>query len=228
MRFWLIKTPILFLYKKCQEENIADIIRCLTAEKPPKRYSESIRNFVLTLHSLSPRAYGYVRKKFNHNLPHTSTIRAWYSNSAANGIPGISKESLDTLKNLVDEYKEKNMDIYCTISLDEMSIRRHVQWCDNVKRFKGNITYGSIPKNFKYLPVANNVIVFMVNGVNINFNLPVAFQFINCLQAHEKAALILMVLRAVTGVGLKVIVLVFDGLPNNFTTCTMYITRREF
>lgn len=37
----------------------------------------------------------------------------------------------------------------------------------------------------------------MVNSVNINFDLPVAFQFINCLQSHEKAALILVVLRAV-------------------------------
>lgn len=193
----------------------------MTSEKPPLQYAESIRNFALTLHSLSPRGYGYVRKKFNQNLPHPSTIRAWYSNSHANGEPGISKESLDTLTNLVNEYKEKNVDIYCTISFDEVSIYRNVQWCDNQKKFKGNISYGSIPRNAEYLPVANNAIVFMVNGININFNLPVTYHFINCLQSHEKAALILVVLRALTEIGLKIIALVFDGLSGNFTTCTL-------
>lgn len=197
------------------------IVNCMISKKPPNQYDESIRNFSLTLHSLSPRAYGYVRKKFNNNLPHPSTIRAWYSNSSANGEPGLSKESIDTLKNLVDEHRLNNTDIYSTISFDEMSIRRNVQWCDNQKKFKGNITYGSIPDNADYLPVANNVIVFMANGINVSFNLPVAFHFINCLQSHEKAALILMVLRAVSEIGLKVIVLVFDGLVGNFTSCKL-------
>lgn len=214
----LIGCHLLYIF---QDPSVADIINCLTAKKPPTQYPESIRNFALTLHSLSPRGYGYVRKKFNQNLPHPSTIRAWFSNSHANGEPGISKESIETLKNLVEEYKEKGMDIYCTCSFDEMSIRRNVQWCDNQKKFNGNISYGSIPHNSEYLPVANNVIVFMVNGININFNLPVAFHFINCLQAHEKAALVLVVLRALTEIGLKIIALVFDGLISNFTTCTL-------
>lgn len=204
-----------------QDQNVEDIINCLTAKKPPTKYPESVRNFALTLHSLSPRGYGYVRKKFNLNLPHPSTIRAWFSNSHANGEPGISKESIDTLTNLVKEYKEKDMELYCTLSMDEMSLLRNVQWCENQKKFKGHITYGSIPQNSEYLPVANNAIVFMVNGINMNFNLPVAFQFINCLQAHEKAALVLVVLRALTEIGLKIVVLLFDGLISNFTTCAL-------
>lgn len=48
-----------------------------------------------------------------------------------------------------------------------------------------------------------------------------AFQFINCLQAHEKAALIIMILRKVTKIGLTIIALVFDGLIGNFTTCRL-------
>lgn len=104
-----------------------------------------------------------------------------------------------------------------TLSFDEMNIRKNIQWSDTHKKFIGHITYGSIPDNAQYLPVANYAIVFMVNKVNKSFNLPVAFHFINCLQAHEKAALLMMVLRAVSETGVKVLVVLFDGLQSNFT-----------
>lgn len=172
------------------------------------------------MHSLSPKGYAYVREKFKNNLPHPSTIRTWYANSS-NGEPGISKDSLENLKNLVDEYKLKNEEIYCTLAFDEMSIRRHVQWSDTQKKFIGHISYGSIPENAEYLPVANNALVFMVNGINVSFNVPVAFHFINCLQAHEKAALLKVVLTAVSQTGLHIIVIIFDGLLSNVSTCVL-------
>lgn len=190
----------------------------MIAEKVPTQYDESVRSFSLTLHSLSPRAYNYVRKKFRNNLPHSSTIRKWYANSSCNGEPGLSKESLDTLRKLVEQHEKE---IFVTVSFDEMHIKKHVQWSDTKKKFIGHITYGSIPEHAEYLPVANNAIVFMVNGFNLKFNIPVAFHFINCLQSHEKAALIIMALRAVSETGVTVTSLIFDGLMGNFTTCKL-------
>lgn len=61
----------------------------------------------------------------------------------------------------------------------------------------------------------------MVNGINIRFNLPIQFEFINCLQSHEKPAMILMALDVLTKIGIKVIAITFDGLANNFTTCVL-------
>lgn len=98
---------------------------------------------------------------------------------------------------------------------------RNVQYSDAQKRFIGHISYGSIPKDAEYLPVATNAIVFMVNGVNVSFNIPVAYHFINCLQAHEKAALVLILLRVLSKIGLKVIGLAFDGLVTNPRTCSL-------
>lgn len=190
----------------------------MISEKRPNKYDESIRTFALTLHSFSPRAYNYVREKFNSNLPATCTIKKWYANSSANGEPGISKESLETLTKLVEE---KESTIYATLSFDEMFMKRHLQYSDAQKKFIGNITYGSIPSSAEYLPIANNAIVFMINGINITFNLPVAHHFINCLQSHEKAVLILMVLRAVSETGVKVVAIVFDGLFGNISTCNL-------
>lgn len=148
-------------------------------------------------------------------------MRKWHANSSSKGEHGISKDSLDSLRKLVADYNAKGQELYCTLSHDEMHIRRNLQWSDCQKKFIGNITYGSIPENAEYLPIANNVIVFMVNGINAKFNLPVAFEFINCLQSHEKAAMILMVLKTVTEIGVKVIGITFDGLANNITTCIL-------
>lgn len=170
---------------------------------------------------MSPRAYNYVRTKFNNNLPHTGTIRIWYANSSANGHPGISKETLETLTTLSDEHKAKDSSVYATLSLDEVYIKRHVQWSDAQKMFIGNITYGSIPQNAEYLLVANNAIVFMVNGINVSFNIPVAHHFINCLQSHERAALMSLVLRKVAETGVKIVVILFDGLRQNITACCL-------
>lgn len=143
-----------------------------------KQYNEAVRIFAITLNSLSPRAYNYLREKFRKNLPHVGTIKKWYANSQCNGEPGVSQESINTLRNLVED---SNEEVYVTSSFDEMNIRRNCQWSDVQKKFIGQITYGSIPENAQYLPVANNAIVFMINGINLSSNLPVAFQFINCL-----------------------------------------------
>lgn len=61
----------------------------------------------------------------------------------------------------------------------------------------------------------------MVNGINFKFNLPVAYHFTNSMQAHEKGALILIVLRALSEIGLIVIALTFDGLVTNTSTCNI-------
>lgn len=163
----------------------------------------------------------FMRQKFQNNLPSPSTIRKWLSNSCANGKPGLTQETLNTLQQLVDEHKSNNSDVYCTLSFDEMSIRRNVQWSETQKKWLGHITYGSIDENAEYLPVANNVITFMVNGVNVKFNLPVAFHFINSLNSGEKSSLILMVLQRITAIGIKIIAITFDGLTCNLSTCAL-------
>lgn len=204
-----------------QDSSIKQIINCLSAKKTPAHYSEAIRSFALNSHSLGPQGYNYLREKFHNNLPHPSTIRKWYAKSNCNGEPGLSEDSLATLRSLVEEHKKENNTIHATISFDEVHIRRHVQWSDTKKKIIGNITYGSIPQKAEYLPAASNAIAFMVNGINKSFHLPVAFQFINCLQKYEKAALIMLVLRAVTQTGIVIDALVFDGLFGNLTTCSL-------
>lgn len=106
-------------------------------------------------------------------------------NCNANGDPGLCKESLDALKNLAEKYKEEGKQIFAALVFDEMSIRKHLQWSDSRKQYLGTINYG-FKMDSEEVPLAKNAIVFLLNGININFNMPIAFYFIETLTATEK------------------------------------------
>lgn len=69
------------------------------------KYSPVLRSFALTLYYYSSKAYSYVRKVFNLCLPHPHTIQKWYK--VINGCPGFTKESLEALKLIAKNEKEK-------------------------------------------------------------------------------------------------------------------------
>lgn len=186
------------VFQNCHQKAIAN---CLLHGPPTKQYDEDVR-------------------KFNNNIPHPSTIRKWYMNSSANGEPGLSKQSFQRLTQLANEQKANGIELICSLIFDEMSIRKHLQWSDSEKKFLGHITYGFRPDN-EDVRIANNAIVFMLNGINIDFTIPVAHYFIGSLLAVEKANLIEEVIKAISACGVRVLNISFDGLPCNFTTCEL-------
>lgn len=99
----------MYLYKGCififiQQSDAQQILHCFRGQRnlteDNRQYSVAIRKFSLTMHFHSPRAYRYLREKFNKKLPHVSTLRKWYSNSDIKGEPGILLEAMNTLKSL--------------------------------------------------------------------------------------------------------------------------------
>lgn len=59
------------------------------------KYPPELRAFAITLHFYSPKAYTYVRNKFNLALPHPRVIRSWYS--TVNAYSGFSQEAFRSL-----------------------------------------------------------------------------------------------------------------------------------
>lgn len=179
-------------------------------------YTKAVREFAFTLDYYGPRAYEYIREKFNGNLPHISTLRKWYAYSGANGEVGICRESIDTLQKLVNEAKEAGKEFHCSISFDEMFIRRQVQYCCNEKKFSGFVTYGG--KDSTNLDVASNAIVFMVNAISKPINFPIAHHFISSLKTEQKADLIKDVITFVSQTNAIIINITCDGYPTNFSS----------
>lgn len=197
------------LQKRCQK----NIIDCLLNGPVETQYGEDVRAFALTLHFYSPRAYNYVREKFDKHLPHAGTIRKWYSTAGTTSEPGICRESLCSLEKLAKEHSANGSQLICSLIFDEMSIRKHLQWSDS-----RHISYGFRPDNAA-VPVATNVIVFMVNGVNVEFNFPIAYYFVTSLTADEKIALLKDIVAEIRNCGVRVLNITFDGLNSNSTMC---------
>lgn len=197
-----------------------EILNCLKYGRiKSNQYCDSVRLFAFTLHFYSPRAYQYIRNKFEKHLPDVSCIRSWVSNCTGFSEPGINSEALRYLGSLSDQMKSNGKEFYCSLAFDEMHIRRHVQWSDAQKKFLGFISFGKKDKDGK-IPVANQALVFMITGINVNVSIPIAYFFVRSLNGTEKSIIIKEILRQISEKGVKLINMTFDGLKSNFTACT--------
>lgn len=202
------------------QDDAREIANCLQFGRKSKQYNDAIRSFALTTHFYSPRAYNFIRNKFNHHLPDVSCMRSWISNCTGFQEPGICIEGIKFLGDIADEMKSKNKEFICSMSFDEMHIRRHVQWSDAKKKFQGFISYGKKDDDGE-IPVAQQALVFLITGVNFKLSIPIAYFFIKKLNGTEKSFLIKEILREVTEVGVRITNITFDGDPANFAACSL-------
>lgn len=151
-------------------------------------------------------------------MPHPATIRKWFSKSNENCTGGFHDSALATLKEIAKELSDVGKQMFVALSFGEMAIRQHIQYLHYKKKFAGFINFGTQNNEQDPLPVAKNAIVIMLNALNMQFTLPIAFFFITTLIAEEKAILIATVLKAITDIGIRVVTLTSDGLSTNPAT----------
>lgn len=89
-----------------QKVNKNPLLDCLVnGVKSGEKYSEPVREFSFSVSYHSMAAYDVIREKFNNNLPHPKTIKAWLALSDLTGNPGLSEETMNRLKGFVQDLK---------------------------------------------------------------------------------------------------------------------------
>lgn len=146
---------------------------------------------------------------FKNALPNRRTLQTWYQ--TVDCEPGFSQEALETLKR-----KNEGKSVLCSLMIDEMSIRKHVQW-DGTK-YVGYTDHGSQDDNESGI-YAKEVLVFMLNCINGRWKLPVAYFFISSMTGVQKANLVKACLRFLHTSGVQVVSLTFDGAASNLRMC---------
>lgn len=180
-----------------------------------------LRSFVLTLLFYSRKAYDFVREIFDHCLPHPSAIRRWYE--GIDGKPGFTSEAFDLLRRHAEQSPKK---IFCSLILDEMSIRRHVEW--DGEKFSGKVDMGTdLPDNEDALPEARNVLVFLVVTLQGSWKIPCAYFLIDSLSATERANLVELCISKLFDVGVHVSAVVCDGSSCNQSMFNMLGARLD-
>ena len=174
------------------------------------KYSKELKAFALTLQFYSSKAYSYVRQTFNLALPHPSIIRSWYTKIPAE--PGFTDLSFRALS--VAAKKSKNK-LICALMIDEMAIRKHVQW--DGKKYRGFVDLGSGLEEDDCSPLAKNAFVMMVVGVNSSWKVPIGYFLVDSLTGPEKANLVKLAISRLFSAGITIVSLTCDGPSCHFT-----------
>lgn len=195
----------------------ADLLKrqyCKSEKKTlPRQYSPELRRFAITLHYYSPRAYSYVRQKFDTCLPHPKTISKWYK--SVNGKPGFNAEAFESISKHV---KSVDYMLLGALMFDEMAIRQHIEF--NGTKFCGYIDLGPDVETDN-TSVAKDALVFLVNAINGCWKIPIGYFLIASLNAEQKQNLVLQALSQLHECGIKIISVTFDGAPTNLHMCKL-------
>jgi hypothetical protein len=177
------------------------------------KYDATLRSFALTLNFYSTKAYEYVRETFNLCLPHTSTIRNWYE--GVNGEPGFTAEAFDVLKKHAEAAREVRKTVYCSLVLDEMSIRQHLEWTG--RKFSGHVDLGTDLGDAETLPIAREALVFLVVTLADSWKIPTGYFLIDSMTGVDRANLVQQCICKLYDVGVQVVTVVCDGTACNVT-----------
>jgi hypothetical protein len=177
------------------------------ANSTGSRYSEQIKQFAISLHFYSAKAYKFVRKSLH--LPHPSTIRSWASSIECE--PGFLSNVIEHLQNTLED---DNKD--CIILVDEMSIKKEVLWDAKKQKFAGNTDYGPILAEDQDT-IAHNALVVMAVGLQKPWSYPIAYFLVNHMDSKMQAQIIKESINLLIDAGLDVHAVNFLWLLKEFS-----------
>ena len=100
-------------------------------------------------------------------LPHKRTLTKWLS--VIDGNPGITQEAIMSVKRKIEE---SEFPLVFTLMLDEMSMKKQVEW--DGKQYVGFVNLGANLDDDN-IPPATNALVFLLVPLNNNWKVPVAY-----------------------------------------------------
>ena len=182
----------------------------LSEEKSTRnsKYSDDIIKFAMTLQGYSTKAYNFVRETFDKCLPGKSTIYRYLSKLDVK--EGFQESTLYLLKEKSNCYREKNVNLFVSLSIDDISIRQHLQ-------VVGTKVYGLVDEehlNFK--GEVTDALTIMATTLNAAFKVPIAFFFINKhMSSEERASIMIKAIDHVNQTGAVITNITCDNPPSN-------------
>jgi KaiC/GvpD/RAD55 family RecA-like ATPase len=149
-------------------------------------YTPAEKCFALNLKYHSSSAYSVVRKTFENDMLHPSSLNRWYQN--IDESPGFTAESKVILKRKIIEAKAASKKGAGALTVDEMSVRKHLTNDKHQDKYIGVVNFVKKPKSVPEL--ASKAIVFMITSVNENWKIPIGYFYVNGLSALKRTALI--------------------------------------
>ena len=156
-------------------QQIIQRIQCQKSNPSRTKFPPELRIFASTLQFYSTKAYEFVRSKFSKALPHVATVRKWFSN--IKGEPGFQDLAFDLLAKKVQEGLKQNKELFVALMLDEMSVKKQIDYDTRDSSQKGYVDLGT-GENDDSAKEATQALIIMAVGVNQHFKIPIAYFFV--------------------------------------------------
>lgn len=206
------------------------MIDCLKNGVRGMKYSENIRQFCLRQSYYSFAAYQSLRLFFDKHLPAKRTLQMWYS--SIDGSPGICDSAIDIIRERTESYLAKNHHpLHLSVMMDDMAIRKKLAFNIDSQNFDGFVTapdlseIDRIEQDGTIRKVAKEASVMMAVGPD--FKVPIAYHFINGLEAVDRARITLEAIRRIEEAGAIVMSLTGDGHIVNIRTADLLGTNHN-
>lgn len=187
-----------------------------------RRYDSEGKSLALILYKHSPKNYKEMRKIFI--LPSKRTLGRFSAKLVFN--TGIDTKLFAHISEKVKNLSE--VDTYCTLSWDEVSLKPHLDYSTNRDEIDGFVDMLSVRRP----DFATHALTFMIRGINTPFKQPIGLFFTNGLKHYELMEMIKLITKAVLETGMsyyfisKIVTLYFQlffyissGLKIMVSTC---------
>lgn len=149
--------------------NVSHFIHMLAFHKKRKPWNAAERKIAIGLFYRSPSCYNYMRQSLKFSLPSESVIRNWLNVISLR--TGSTSKLMNKISNKVNTMDEREKQ--CVLLFDEMSIRRHFDYSDNIGYIEGFQDLGEI--GGRSSKAGTQALVFMVRGLYDNWKMPLAY-----------------------------------------------------
>ena len=199
------------IFSGVPSELMQRMLNCKTSRGKGRAYCDELQAFAMTLQFYSAKAYDFVRETFDLTLPHPRSLRTWYSH--INGEPGFTKCAFDAISAQVLTDTANGRATICSLMLDEMAIRKHIEYTNG--QFHGYVDIGNGQIDDS-TPVAKDALVIMVVAVNTSWKVPVGYFLVDGMSGVERANLVNEALQRLHTTGATIISLTCDGPACHF------------
>ncbi len=172
-----------------------------------RRYSDVVKEFAMTLHYYSRKAYKYVRTILP--LPHESLIKKW--SSVVECQPGFIRESFESLQQDIAKSPEQKD---CFLIIDAMSTRKQMLYDSTQDKYVGFVNYGAIQTE-KPDTLASEAVVFLLVGARTNWKCPIGYFLADKMSSRTQAKLVQLALEKAADAGLRIWSVTTDGTSVN-------------
>ena len=172
-----------------------------------RKYTDETKQFAMTLHYYSPKAYNFVQKLLS--LPHPASICAWAVSVECE--PGYLMNVIKLIGCIAAQNKYMSEAV---LVVDAMAIHKGAFWDPKLQHFVGCLDYGiAIPEPSDTL--ATEALVVLAVGITGHWKHPIAYILQDHCSACVQAQLIKDCISLLHEESVNVKAVVFDGTYTN-------------